>query len=168
LEVSGQRPSNLRVRETAMLHLRPLLVELGRMVRFGVVGVFATLVYVAVAGPANEVFGILPVIASLLGVTASIGVSYFGHLFFSFRVEPNHRDFLWRFLLIAALSFGLSAGATWLIANVMQLSPRLAIATVIVVIPIVNYVCNRYWVFMPGLPAQGLAQQATKFDSRPS
>jgi putative flippase GtrA len=169
LEVPRLPPSNLKVREAAIPHLRSLLVEFGRMVRFGVVGACATLVYVAVAGPANEAFGILPVVASLLGVTASLGVSYFGHLFFSFRVEPNHGEFLWRFVLIAALSFGLSGGATWLVANVMELSPRFAIATVIVVIPIVNYVCNRCWVFKPGITAQIGAQpepshQATKFD----
>jgi putative flippase GtrA len=128
------------------------------MARFGIVGLCATLVYVAVAGFANEVFEIAPVFASLLGVAASTGVSYFGHVFFSFRVEPNHRDFLWRFLLIAALAFSLSAGMTWLIANVMQLSPRLAITTVTVLIPIINYLCNRYWVFMPGLTRQALAQ----------
>ena len=157
MEVSGLPHSDVKVRKPAILELRALLVELGRMVRFGVVGLCATLVYVAVAGPANEVFGILPVLASLLGVAASTGVSYFGHLFFSFRVESNHRDFLWRFLLIAALGFSLSAGMTWFIANAMQLSPRLAIATVTALIPIVNYLCNRYWVFMPGLPRQALA-----------
>jgi putative flippase GtrA len=155
----------LAKQKPAIPELRVLLVELGRAVRFGVVGLCAMLVYVAVAGPANEVFGILPVFASLLGVTASTGVSYFGHLFFSFRVEPNHRDFLWRFLLIAALGFSLSAGITWFIANVMQLSARLAIVTVIILIPLVNYVCNRFWVFMPGLPRQALSQlphQGTK------
>jgi len=40
---------------------------------------------------------------------------------------------------------------TWLIADVLGLSPRIAIAVVTVLIPITNYLANRFWVFLPGL-----------------
>jgi putative flippase GtrA len=133
------------------MQLRGLLTESGRMFRFGLVGLLATLVYVVVTAAANEAFGVAPVLASIVGQSTSTAVSYFGHSSFSFRVEPNHRDFLWRFLAIAALAFALAAGVTWLIADVAWLSPRIAIAAVTVLIPIVNYLCNRFWVFRAGL-----------------
>ena len=133
------------------MELRSIATETGRMFRFGLVGLGATLVYAVVTAAANEAFAVAPVVASIIGQAASTGVSYLGHSAFSFRVRPNHRDFLWRFLAIAALAFALAAGITWLIADVGRLSPRIAIAAVTVVIPIVNYLCNRLWVFRPGL-----------------
>lgn len=146
------------------------LVELGRIIRFGVVGIGATLVYAVVTAAGNEALGIKPVLASIIGQAASTAVSYFGHALFSFRVKTNHQTYLWRFLVIAAFTFALNGAVTWLIADVLKLSPRIAIATVTVLIPIVNYVCNRFWVFMPGLvrtnllPAPALTQ-ATDFDA---
>lgn len=148
------------------------LNELGRIIRFGVVGVAATLVYAVVSALANEVFVITPVLASIIGQTASMGVSYFGHSLFSFRVKTNHHSYLWRFLIIAAVTFALNGAVTWLIANVLKLSPRVAIATVTVLIPIVNYICNRFWVFIPGLVPASLgpvsaASETTDFDAKP-
>lgn len=135
-------------------------------------GIAATLVYAIVSAVGNEAFAITPVFASIIGQVASAGVSYFGHSLFSFRVKTNHQAYLLRFLIIAAIMFALNSAVTWLIADVLKLSPRIAIATVAVLIPIVNYVCNRFWVFTPGpVPANlaraSMASQATEFDAGP-
>ena len=126
-------------------------VELGRIVRFGFVGVAATVVYTGTSVAGIEVFGLPPVAASVLGQGVATFVSYFGHVLFSFRVEPSHRLYLMRFLLISVLTFALNIVVTWLIADVLGISPRIAIAVVTVLIPITNYLANRFWVFLPGL-----------------
>jgi putative flippase GtrA len=136
------------------------------------VGIAATLVYAVVSAVGNETFAIMQVLASIIGQVASADVSYFGHFLFSFRVKANHQAYLCRFLIIAAITFALNSAVTWLIADVLKLSPRIAIATVTVLIPIVNYVCNRFWVFMPGLVPANLApapmaSRATEFDAGP-
>jgi putative flippase GtrA len=59
--------------------------------------------------------------------------------------------FVWRFLLIAIATFSINIGVTWLLTSVLGSSHRISIAVVTVLIPITNYLCNRFWVFHPRL-----------------
>jgi len=131
--------------------LGKLWTEIGRIFRFGLIGLAATAVYAVVAAAGNEIFLVPAIAASIIGQAAATSVSYFGHSSFSFQVKTSHRDFLWRFLVISALTFGLNIIVTWLIVDVAKLSPRIAIAVVTVLVPLVNYLCNRFWVFRRGL-----------------
>jgi putative flippase GtrA len=135
------------------------LLEFGRLMRFGVVGVAATLVYAGATLLAVEVFGFSPVPASIFGQLVAMGVSYAGHSRFSFGVRTDHRAFGWRFLLIAVLTFTLNAVVTWLLTDVLRMSHRISVAIVTVLIPLVNYFCNRFWVFNAGLaPSPGVSK----------
>jgi putative flippase GtrA len=127
-----------------------ILVEVGRVLRFGVVGIAATLVYIAAAMFADEWLGFTAVAGAIVGQAASTAVSYFGHLHYSFRVKSDHRVFLWRFVLIALLALALNIGVSWALTDVFGISHRIAIAVLAVLIPITNYLCNRFWVFLPG------------------
>jgi putative flippase GtrA len=129
------------------------LVEIGRIIRFGIVGVTATLIYASISLLALETLHFTPVSASILGQLVATGVSYFGHSMFSFAVKTDHRTYLWRFLVIAALTFVLNGALTWLMTDVLRVTPQLSIAIVTVVIPVTNYFCNRLWVFTYGLSA---------------
>lgn len=145
------------------------MMEIYRLVRFGLVGACATLVYIAVGIAANEIFLITPVVASILAQTVAFGISYIGHSMYSFRVETDHNIFLWRFSAIAALTFVLSTLTTWLIVDVAHLSSRIGLLAVAVLIPVVNYLFNRHWVFAHGLNPKTLvdpANQHAKFDGR--
>lgn len=137
---------------------REWLVESGRIIRFGIVGVCVTLVYVIAFLTATEGLGISAVRASILGQVAAIGISYIGHSVYSFRVRTNHRLFVWRFALIALLSFIVASSLTWLVVDGMKLSSRVAALSVAVIIPAINYLCNRLWVFAPGLDSAVLDQ----------
>ena len=143
------------------------LVEIGRLIRFGIVGTLAAMVYALLtfavdsSGLTNAVFG------TIVGHVAASFVSYFGHLHFSFAVDPDHRTFLWRFFIVAAAMFIMNITITWLFTSILGFSYVLAIATVTILIPVVNYFCNRYWVFVPSLVPATLAPAAshtTKLD----
>jgi putative flippase GtrA len=69
------------------------LLEIGRVARFGIVGVFATIVYVCASFLAIDVLALSPVVGSIVGQAASAAVSYFGHAMYSFRVEIDHKTF---------------------------------------------------------------------------
>jgi putative flippase GtrA len=133
------------------MEIQGVKIEGGRIFRFSLVGICATFVYILVSILANEILRITPVLTSILAQAVSFVVSYFGHSAYSFRVKADHRIFLWRFVSITGLTFVLATSATWLIADVGRLSPRIAIAVVAVLIPFVSYLCNRFWVFAPGL-----------------
>jgi putative flippase GtrA len=130
--------------------------EMLRLFRFGLTGVVATTVYATVSLLAIEAFGAAPVAGSILGYAAATGVSFYGHSLFSFQVRLDHGTALRRFLLLAVASFVLSTGLMWLIADNMGLSHRIAVAVIVIVIPINNYISSRFWVFREGLsPASG-------------
>lgn len=133
--------------------LSALLIELGRIARFGIVGVVVTLVYVATTFIAVEFMGLAAVSASMVGQVASTSVSYFGHASFSFGVEADHRMYLWRFLIVAAVTFGLNVLVTYLFTDVMDLNYQISIAFIAILIPLTNYFCNRFWVFRSGVDA---------------
>src|SRR5688572_20981874 len=133
------------------LSINHLPVSGGRIFRFGIVGIAATAVYAVTTLLAVEIAGLRPVLASIVGQVAAAGVSYFGHAIYSFTVELDHRTYLWRFLIIAALTFGMNVLVTWLLTDVVEMSYRTVLVIVTIMIPVTNYLCNRFWVFLPGL-----------------
>ena len=125
------------------------VVEFRRLVRFGLTGVVATLTYAGVSFLLVEAGLTGAVTAAVVAYLASATVSYFGHLHFSFRVEPDHRKFLWRFAVTSAITFPMTIIVTYMITKVLGDSYRLAVAIVMILIPTTNYLCNRFWVFLP-------------------
>ena len=102
--------------------------EMLRLFRFGLTGVVVTAVYATVSLLAIEAFDTAPVAGSVLGYVAATGVSFYGHSLFSFQVRLDHGTALRRFLVLQSANFVLSTGLMWLIADIMGLSPRIAVA----------------------------------------
>ena len=133
-----------------MLNLKSMSIELGRVLRFGVTGIVSALAYVVgtfcliATGTAG------PLTAAVIGYTGAAAISYFGHLYFSFRVDPDHRTFLWRFAAIVAVNFSMTMMITYIVTNVLAAPYHFSIAVVAVLIPATSYLCNRFWVFLPG------------------
>jgi putative flippase GtrA len=127
-----------------------ILVESGRISHFGVVGIAATLVYIAATMFADEDLALAPIIGAIIGQAASTAVSYFGHLLYSFRVKSDHRVFFGRFVLISLLVLSLNVGVSWALTDFLGASHRMAILVVAILILIMNYLSNRFWVFLPG------------------
>jgi putative flippase GtrA len=134
-----------------MPRIADLVAELCRFVRFGMVGILATLVYAWMTFLGVEFLGLTAVRASIIGQVLSMAVSYLGHSMFSFGVVTDHRVYLWRFLVIAVLTFGMNGVVTWALTNAMGFDYRIVVVIVGVLIPVTNYVCNRFWVFLPGI-----------------
>jgi putative flippase GtrA len=142
-----------------MLTASELLVEAGRLVRFGIVGALASIVYAGVTFLIVSAGLGGPLAATIVGQMAAGVVSYIGHLRYSFAVEPDHRVFLWRFIAVAIIAFAANILTTWLLTAVLRVSYIYAIVAVTVLIPIINYLCNRFWIFRSGMVP--LASQAT-------
>lgn len=128
-----------------------IVTEFGRIIRFGMTGVFVTLVYAVVTIVISEMNIAGPMVATVIGYSIAATLSYLGHLYFSFRVEPDHRAYLYRFAITTVVTFTITMGTTWLFTEMWSGSVLMAIITVSVLIPVMSYVCNRCWVFLPGL-----------------
>jgi putative flippase GtrA len=128
-----------------------LSVELGRVIRFGIVGVGATITYVAASLALTHLFTLSPVAASIVAQVISMPVSYFGHLLYSFRVEADHRTYVARFLFTTAAAFAVNFALTWTATVLFGWPQAGAVLLVSIAIPIASFLANRFWVFLPGL-----------------
>lgn len=125
-------------------------------VRFGIVGVAATLSY-AVIGLALAHVGVPVLLGNALAYALSFAVSYLGHYTWSFQTAASHRSALPRFAATQAGGLGLN---TVIIAVLMHfgLPYVLAMPVAIVAVPVVVYFVSKFWVFrspaahMPAYP----------------
>lgn len=114
--------------------------------RFILVGGLATVTY----GTLTLIFiwlGVRAAIASLLAYFISIVVSFSGHKYFTFRSDANAIFEIGKFLALSAI--GLIA--SYLVMTLCEGNAVLEIAGValiIVVIPIINYLVLKFWVFL--------------------
>src|SRR5438067_3562503 len=100
-----------------MLSGSAVILEGGRLIRFGIVGVCATFLYAGTSLVAIKAFLLSPVAASIIGHLAAMGISYCGHSAFSFRLAFDHRNYLWRFLTIAAAMIAINGMVTWVLTR---------------------------------------------------
>ena len=141
-----------------MTSVKQIGIEIGRIVRFGAVGVAAALVYFC-ATIGLVLAGAAPLAATLIGHGLAALTSYFGHQQYSFAVAADHRTYGVRFAVVTLATVALNIAITWLFTSVLAVSYLYAVAAVTVLVPAANYLCNRFWVFMPGLRAVAAASR---------
>jgi putative flippase GtrA len=128
-----------------------LVEEFWRLARFSAVGALATAVHIGVAMVAVAATGANPTVGTMIGFVAAFLVSYVGHFRFSFAVPGRYRDYLLKFAVSSLASFFLSTGAVWVATAILGIDYKPALMALAVVVPVCNYLVNRFWVFLqPG------------------
>jgi putative flippase GtrA len=118
------------------------------IVRFGIVGIAASLthfisVYLIVSG-----LGIRPIIANIFAFMIAFGVSYTGHSLWTFRHKKHeHNKTIARFLGVALFSFALNEGGYYLLLEFSQLDYLISLLIVLIIVPIVTFILSKYWAF---------------------
>lgn len=119
-----------------------------RILKFGAVGIVATLVHTGVAFAALPVLG-SALAANLVGFLTAFVVSFLGQAYWTFGLRSG-----WR---AAALRFFIVSSASFLLSNVVLvgtqasglLSKPMALLIAIAVIPVANFIAGRMWAFRP-------------------
>lgn len=128
-----------------------LVEEIWRLVRFSAVGGLATVVHIGVAMVTVAATGANPTVGAMIGFVAAFLVSYVGHFRFSFAVPGRYRDYLLKFIFSSLASFFLSTGAVWVVTAIVGIDYKPALIALAIIVPVCNYVMNRFWVFLqPG------------------
>jgi putative flippase GtrA len=130
----------------AIRSLLGFLKRLATLVRFGVVGIAATITYFVVTALVGR--GLDPMLANVFGVAISLFVSYLGHFYFTFRIRGKHAVHLSRFLVVTFGLFILSTVVTGVACNVAGLDRVVVTACIAVCYPIASYVLNLGWTFL--------------------
>lgn len=123
------------------------LAELGRMFRFGLVGLLSVGLYMLVF--AAIVRFVPPVPASFLAYLLSMVVNFVLQSRFSFRQQSLSGTSAVRFVLMHALCMGLNSGLLWLATGPLALPAMGSQAVIVVFIAGLSYLVSRFWVYPP-------------------
>lgn len=121
-------------------------LPLGEILRFGVVGVAATLVHYLTALAALAL--VPPLQANVIGFLTAVAVSWIGHSRWTFRTaRVSGAARLPKFVATVIGGFSMSQGALWLVEHTDALPDVLALAVAVGVVPPTTYLLNKFWVF---------------------
>ena len=116
-----------------------------RLFRFGVSGVIATGIHVAVATPLIYLLHASQVGANGVAFVVANIASYLLNTLWSFGATPT-RDSYFRFLIVSLLGLGLTLGIS-AGAQALGLGYWAGLATILSVVPVVTFVLHRTWTY---------------------
>ena len=122
--------------------------EFWRLARFSAVGAITTVVHIGVAMTVVAAAGANPSVGAMIGFIAAFMVSYFGHFRFTFAASGRYHDYLPRFAVSSLASFLLSTAAVWVATAILGIGYKSALIALAIVVPVCNYLVNRFWVFL--------------------
>jgi putative flippase GtrA len=116
------------------------------MLRFGIVGISATIIYYVVALFVSKL-GLVATIANLVGFGAGAMTSFVGHFRYTFKKSDNHFRYLIRFVIVTFFGYVLSNVIIFIALDVNHVPFWLAMLFVVLILPPTSWLCNRYWAF---------------------
>ncbi|MEK9910657.1 MAG: GtrA family protein [Candidatus Puniceispirillum sp.] len=126
-------------------------IEFGRMIKFGSVGLVATLVHLISAQIALLITQKV-MLSTIIGFVPAFIFSYCGHRFFTFSDALNGSVLRFFVVAVSGLIFSLFA-----LSMLDQIYPWLGLTLSISVIPVWTYLMSRMWVF-------GFGQEPDTYD----
>lgn len=122
----------------------PLFLQLAR---FGVIGIISTVIHLGTALALRELTSLAPLAANLGGFVCAVMFSYFGHAKLTFRQGAWQGEQFTRFAITALSALSVSSLITWWMTDRMGASFALAMLLVGAVVPVVNFIVLKLWVF---------------------
>lgn len=122
---------------------------IGRISRFALVGIAATLTHAAILWALVSVAGLRPSMATLAAFCVAFGVSYLGHYKFTFRSTQPHGAALPAFAFAALTGAFLNFIIFVVMTDVFRASYWQAFAVTIVCVPPVVYILSKSLAFSP-------------------
>ena len=113
---------------------------------FGIIGVLATFVHVALAYTLMTVLALNPYVANAFGAGAALGISFHGNSQITFLYRGNVSRAFIRFLAQSALTFALTNVIVFIVEQ-NDWPGWLYAAIVIAVVPPVSFLVAKLWVY---------------------
>ncbi|WP_051333947.1 GtrA family protein [Mesorhizobium sp. WSM3224] len=129
----------------------------GRPGRFLVIGIGATLIYALLAASfsAAAAMPLNPAMGSVLAYGLAAVFSYAGHKYFTFVSRGAHRFEVPRFAVLTLAGLATSFALPAVLSQWLGLPVQVPIALTSLLVPLVNYVVLRHWVFARALARPG-------------
>lgn len=127
---------------------------LHRFGRFAVVGALATATHALVFTVAIEAAKIEAVRATALAFVIAMLVGYALNRRWTFAVRDAPAQRFTRYALAALAGLALNAGIMYGVVHLLHASPYLGLAAAILIVPLVSFSLNQFWVFGDAAPAR--------------
>jgi putative flippase GtrA len=121
----------------------------GRVIRYGIAGVFATVVYSGVVFALVEFAGLKAVPAAVGATLVVIMTSYIVNRRWVFDTDRSHTSAFSRFVAASMVSICLNTGLMHVAVNFFGWRYAFGVLLTVVVVPPINFVVNYLWAFRP-------------------
>jgi len=127
-----------------------------QLIRFGIVGLIATIIHVIIFVILIEFADWSGSASNLTAFFVAFFFSYFGHYFYSFKdrfvVTTTKKDVLYmptflKFCTVSAGGFFINALIAWGVVDSLQLDYWIAVVMMLTVTPITVFLFSKNWVF---------------------
>lgn len=120
---------------------------LGRIARYGVAGVLATLIYAGVVLLLVEAMGLTPVPAAAIATVVVIVTSYVVNRAWVFDTARSHRSAFTRFVIASLLGITINTGLMYLAVHWLDWPYIAGVVLATLVVPPLNFIVNYLWAF---------------------
>ncbi len=124
-----------------------------QILRFGMIGVAATLTHLVSALVLNEVLGVSVIWSNFTAFLIAWPISYMGNFFWTFETSATHLKSMPRFVITSLTGLSVSQLIVWFVAGVMGQGLRIALVPALIIVPALSFLMSRYWVFLDDNPA---------------
>lgn len=121
---------------------------LGLMIRYGLVGVLASLVHAAISLALHKLLGMDPFWSHATGFFGGLITAYLGHYHYSFKDDGSHKQRFPKFVITALTGFALHQTGVYILVNHLQLDySTQALPLLMVSVPVITFLMSKFWVF---------------------
>jgi len=118
-----------------------------QVVRFGFVGGSATIVNYLMVVALVSTLHMKPLIANIFACMVACQVSFYGHKYWTFEHDAAHLPALSKFIILTLFGFALNESLFAFFLHALHLHYQLALFFVLLIVPPITFVCNKFWVF---------------------
>lgn len=127
--------------------------EPARILRFAAIGGLSTVIYAVGTLALSDRFGLPAAVGSVVAYGAGAVFSYCGHRFVTFMSDGAVGFEIVRFACATAAGFLLSVGLAAILTDLAGFPSSVPVALVSILVPVLNFVVLRKFVFVGGGPA---------------
>ena len=124
-----------------------LIDDIKTILRFGIVGVLATLTHICVVVGLSFTTSLHPVTMNSLAFCLAFLVSAYGHMRFTFHFKGDRFPALVKFFIVALISLAISNFALYGFVKSSLVKVSIAQAIAIFIVPVFSFVASKFWAF---------------------
>ena len=118
------------------------------MMRYGLVGVVASLVHAAISLALHKFLGMDPFWSHATGFFGGLFTAYTGHYYYSFKDDGAHKKRFPKFFITALTGFTLHQSGVYILVRHLGLDYSTQTLPILMVcVPMVTFLLSKFWVF---------------------